>query len=248
MNLEFIETKIGYTFKNKSLLQTALVHKSYLKERPKDSEIQSDNERLEFLGDAVLELISTEYLYRNFDEDEGVLTAVRSVLVNATYLSKVGVSLGLDDNIYLSRGEKGETGKAKEMIVADAMEAVIGAMYLDGGYITVQKFIIEHILTIASEVISSSSFKDPKTTLQELLQEKHKITPQYVLTSTEGKDHEKKFFVAVLQGEIELARGEGLSKQKAETDAAINALANIQKDSVETETKPELTEEIKPKD
>jgi ribonuclease III len=228
MNLEFIESKIGYTFKNKSILQTALVHKSYLKERPKDSEINSDNERLEFLGDAVLELISTEYLYKTFEEDEGVLTAVRSVLVNATYLSKIGISLGLDDNIYLSRGEKGESGKAKEMIVADAMEAVIGAMYLDGGYNAAQKFIINNILPIATEVIANSSFKDPKTTLQELLQEKHKITPQYVLTSTEGKDHEKRFFVAVLQGELELAKGEGLSKQKAETDAAIKALEYLQ--------------------
>jgi ribonuclease III len=227
MNLEIIENKIGYKFSNKSLLQNALVHKSYLKDKTRDPAINQNNERLEFLGDAVLELVTTEYLYKNFSEDEGVLTAVRSSMVNANNLSMIGMTLALEENIYLSKAEGGESGKAKDMIVADAMEAIIGAMYLDGGYEVVQTFITNNILHSAQDTITNATFKDPKTTLQEILQEKFKITPQYSLMDTVGKDHEKKFFVAVYQGDTELARGQGLSKQKAEIEAAVQALDNL---------------------
>ncbi|MGL4758640.1 MAG: ribonuclease III [Patescibacteria group bacterium] len=229
MNLEQLEKKINYSFNNKSLAHQALVHKSYMKERPRNADITEHNERLEFLGDAVLELVSTEFLYKNFADNEGVLTAVRSALVNAKNLSIIGARINLPENIYLSRGERGDEGKAKEMIVADALEALIGAIYLDGGYSEAEKFINKFIMVGAQDIFSNQSFKDPKTKLQELLQEKHKITPQYEILETYGKDHEKEFLVAVYQEGVKLAEGKGPSKQKAETIAAINALDSLEK-------------------
>jgi ribonuclease III len=224
MNLEQLEIKLNYTFKDKKLAHQALVHKSYIKEKPKNTDITEHNERLEFLGDAVLELITTDYLYKNYKENEGVLTAVRSSLVNANNLSLIGNRLYLPENIYLSKGERGEEGKAKDMIVANAVEAVIGAMYLDGGYDVAKQFVEKYILASTDQVFETQSFRDPKTTLQELLQEKHKVTPQYQIIETTGKDHEKKFLVAVFNEEQKLAEGAGSSKQKAEIDAAKKAL------------------------
>ncbi len=224
MNLEQLEKKISYVFKNKALAHQALVHKSYMKEKPRNTEISDHNERLEFLGDAVLELVSTEFLYSNFDDNEGILTAVRSSLVNANNLSQVGARIYLPENIYLSRGERGDEGKAKDMIVADAVEALIGAMYLDGGYNAAKQFILNYIMSDAQSIFDTQSFKDPKTKLQELLQEKYKITPIYEIVETFGKDHEKEFLVAVFKEETKLAEGKGASKQKAETEAAKLAL------------------------
>jgi ribonuclease III len=224
MNLEQLEKKVFHIFENKSLAHQALVHKSYMKEKPRNIDINDHNERLEFLGDAVLELVSTEYLYKNFEDNEGILTAVRSSLVNANNLSIIGTRINLPENIYLSRGERGEEGKAKDMIVADAVEALIGALYLDGGYDVAKKFIIHYIMQDAQSIFDNQSFKDPKTKLQELLQEKYKITPLYEIVETYGKDHEKEFLVAVFKEETKLGEGKGASKQKAETEAAKIAL------------------------
>lgn len=231
MNLEQLEKKLNYVFINKSLAHQALVHKSYMKERPRNAEITQHNERLEFLGDAVLELVSTEFLFLNHEENEGILTAVRSSLVNARNLSVIGARLKLPENIYLSRGERGDEGKAKEMIVADALEALIGALYLDGGYEVAKKFILEHIMVDATEIFENQAFKDPKTELQEYLQEKFKITPQYEIIETFGKDHEKEFLVSVCKETEKLAEGRGASKQKAETEAAIKALEILKKET-----------------
>jgi ribonuclease III len=227
MNLEQIEKRIGYEFKDKNLAHQSLVHKSYIKERSKKDIIKEHNERLEFLGDAVLELVTTEHLYNTYKENEGVLTAVRSNLVNATKLSQVGTRLYLPENIYLSRGEKGAEGKAKDMIVADALEALIGALYLDGGYDVARDFIKKYILLEIDSLIENQAFKDPKTSLQEYLQEKYKLAPQYQILETEGKDHEKHFTVAVIFNEETLAEGKGMSKQKAEVEAAKLALEKL---------------------
>jgi ribonuclease III len=229
MNLEQLEKKINYSFKDKSLAHQALVHKSYIKEKPKNTEINEHNERLEFLGDAVLELVTTDYLFNNYNENEGVLTAVRSSLVNSQNLSLVGTRLHLPENIYLSKGERGIDGKAKDMIVANAVEALIGALYIDGGYDIAKLFILDFILVATEEVFKTESFRDPKTTLQELLQEKYKITPQYQIIEATGKDHEKHFLVAVYKDDEKLAEGSGMSKQKAEVEAAKLALEALEK-------------------
>lgn len=234
MNLEVIQKNINYNFKNLDLLQNSLVHKSFLKERSKHSSITNNNERLEFLGDAVLQMITTEYLFSKLESNEGILTLIRSSLVNSVNLAIVANELGLATNIYLSKGEGGLLGIAKDHIIADALEAIIGAMYLDGGYTVTKDFVINHIFKSLEEIVKSESYRDPKTLLQEYLQEKTKITPQYKIIETSGKDHQKEFWVGVYKEEEELGQGRGNSKQKAETEAAKQALEflkNLQEDT-----------------
>lgn len=224
MDLTLIQEKIGYTFKDQQLLITALVHRSYLNEKNRDETIKNHNERLEFLGDAVLELIVTDYLYKKTHENEGVLTAIRSSLVNYKQIGKIGVNLGFETEILLSKGEREELGKARLTIVADSVEAVIGAMYLDGGMEPCIDFINNHLFVYLPEIMENQTYKDYKTLVQELCQKYTKITPHYRLISSEGKDHEKVFTIGLWVGPDLVAKGIGRSKQDAETEAAKDAI------------------------
>jgi ribonuclease III len=228
--LDLFQIKIGYKFKNKKLLKTALAHKSYLSEKTKDSEIIENNERLEFLGDAVVELITTEYLYMKFPNDEGYLTALRSSLVNYKIMGEVGNELGMDEIILLSRGEKEELGKARLTIVADALEAILGAMYLDGGYEPCRDFVRKFLLIKLPEIIDQKTYKDEKTRLQEFSQRKFKVTPNYQILSSEGLDHNKVFRAGVYLEKKLIGEGEGKSKQEAHTAAAFKALKTFEED------------------
>jgi ribonuclease-3 len=229
MDLSRIQQSLGYTFINPKLLKQALVHRSYLNEKDKDEDVKEHNERLEFLGDAVLELIVTDYLYKQVDQNEGMLTALRASLVNYKTIGEVGNAIDLDTTILLSRGEKEELGRARLTIVADCVEAILGALYLDGGLEVCKRFVEEKILVLLPEIIASGSYKDFKTLMQEFCQKHTKITPHYRVISSEGKDHEKVFLIGVWVGNEKIAEGEGRSKQEAETEAAQTALQILQK-------------------
>ncbi len=214
-----LEKKIDVTFKNVKLLEQALVHRSYLNE---NSSFELDhNERLEFLGDAVLELIVTEHLYNNYPNPEGELTNWRAALVNAVTLSQVAREIGLEEFLYLSRGEAKDTNiKARNYILANAMEAVIGSVYLDQGYDVATKFIHAWVISKLPHILENKLYLDPKTKFQEAAQEKVGITPTYNVIDETGPDHNKHFTVGVYLGDDEVAQGEGTSKQEAETNAA----------------------------
>lgn len=215
--------KIGIKFKDESILDNAFIHRSYLNEHKKER-IES-NERLEFLGDAVLELISTQYLFNKHpDKTEGELTNLRSALVQGRHLAEISKELNLGEYLYLSKGEEASGGKTKNYILANVMEAVIGAIYLDKGFDEASKFVNEFILSRLDEIIEKNLFADPKSTLQELIQEKLEITPTYEIISEEGPDHDKEFEAGVYFDEKLIAKGKGSSKQKAESEAAENAL------------------------
>ncbi len=220
---EPFEKKLGLSFKNKDLLTQAFVHRSYLNENP-DFHLDQ-NERLEFLGDAVLELVITEHLYKDHpDKAEGELTNWRASLVNAKMLASLAEELGLNEFLLLSRGEAKELGKARQYILANTFEALVGAMYLDSGYETCDKFIEKYLLIKLPEIIESKSYKDAKSHFQEEAQEKAGVTPLYKVIKEWGPDHKKKFTVAVFLGKEPVAEGEGYSKQEAEEEAAKSAL------------------------
>ena len=227
-DLPRIEAVIRYEFKDKALLQTALTHRSYLNEKDKDTAITVHNERLEFLGDAVLELVVSDYLFCELNESEGKMTKLRSSLVRDKNTAKVGLRLGLDEEILLSRGEREELGKARPSIVADALEAILGAMYLDGGIEPCRNFISEYILTLLPEIISAQLYNDFKTLMQEYTQKHTKITPHYKVIATAGKDHDKLYTCGVWVDQEKIAEGVGRSKQVAETEAAKKGLAIMQ--------------------
>lgn len=219
-----LQKAIKVTFKNLDLLRQAVVHRSYLNENP--SFHLGHNERLEFLGDAVLELVVTDYLYHTFpDAPEGAMTNWRASLVNSDMLAKVGSSIGLDPLMYLSRGEAKEQGsKARRYILTNAFEAVIGAMYLDRGYKTAEKFIHRFVLPELPTILEMGLDVDPKSRFQELAQEKMKITPRYEVLKEMGPDHAKNFTVGVFLEKELVAQGEGTSKQEAQVAAAQNGL------------------------
>jgi len=213
-----LEKRIGYTFSNKKLLQQALTHRSYLNENP-DYQL-SHNERLEFLGDAVLELAVTELLYREYpDVPEGLMTNYRAALVKGSHLAEVGQKIELYPSILLSKGEKEEVSSV-EYITANAVEALVAAIYLDSGLEQAIQFIYRFIAPDLSEIIEKKLYIDAKSLLQELMQEEHSITPTYEITRSWGPDHDKMFEVQVCLGEKTLAKGQGKSKQKAEQAAA----------------------------
>lgn len=217
------EKKLGLDFKNKDLLTQAFVHRSYLNENP-DFNLDQ-NERLEFLGDAVLELVITAHLYKSFPQkDEGELTNWRAALVNAKMLTRVAEQLGFNDFLLLSRGETKELGKARQYILANTFEALIGAIYLDSGYEPCEAFITKYLISKLPEIIESKSYKDAKSHFQEQAQEKAGVTPVYKVVGEWGPDHKKKFTVAVFLGSQQVAEGEGYSKQEAEEEAARAAL------------------------
>jgi len=218
-----LEEKIGIHFKNKDLLTEALTHRSYLNEFPKWK--LPHNERLEYLGDAVLELLVSEELFTKFPNyPEGQLTVLRAALVNYQILARMAESLGLQNFILMSRGEKKDTGKAREVILANAMEAVIGAMYVDQGFEKLRPFMKKFVMSHLDEVLKTRSYRDAKSELQEAVQEKMKLTPTYKMLDESGPAHRRVFKMGVYFGEKLIADGEGASKQEAELAAAKNAL------------------------
>ncbi len=220
-----VERIVGKAPNNLDLYISAFTHRSYLNENR--SFHLPHNERLEFLGDAVLELIATEYLFRNYEHSEGELTNFRSALVNYKMLAEIAKRLGLEDYLQMSKGEAKDTGRARQVILANAIEALIGALYLDQGYQVASNFIAKEILVELSAVITDGTYLDPKSKLQELVQEKRGVTPTYGVVSETGPDHDKVFVVAAFMDTKEIGRGEGPSKQEAEIAAAHNALQNM---------------------
>ncbi len=218
-----LEKRLGVKFKNIKLLKQAMVHRSYLNEIKNFS--LDNNERLEFLGDAVLELIVTEHLYNNYDNPEGELTNWRAALVNSKILASIASDLDIEEFLYLSKGEaKDKNSKARQYILADAMEAVIGSLYLDGGVSMASKVIKKYILSKLSNILENKLYLDPKSRFQELSQERVGITPLYKIIATKGPDHNKIFEVGLYLEDKLIERGEGMSKQEAQVNAAEKAL------------------------
>lgn len=222
----FAVEKLGGDFKNIELLITAFTHRSYLNEHKKT--VSAHNERLEFLGDAVLELVVTEYLYTTYDEPEGILTNWRSSLVRTESIGAAAVRCGFEPLLRLSRGEKRGSDRARAQILANSFEAVIGALYLDQGYEAAKQFISVAILSTFADILESGSWMDAKSHLQELAQSQEAATPQYKVMSEEGPDHEKTFLVGVYVGTKLRGQGSGPSKQAAQQKAAEAALSYYQ--------------------
>lgn len=214
---EFAKEKFGFEFNDINLLVTALTHRSYVNEH-KNTHVH--NERLEFLGDAVLELVSSDFLYRNYDYPEGVMTALRAALVRTESIGDAGKELGYEPLVRLSKGEKNGSERAHDVILADCFEAVIGAIYLDQGYDTARDFIAKHILVKMDTILEEGSWRDPKSYVQELAQKFDGITPVYQTLKEEGPDHDKMFTVGLYVGESLKGVGTGHSKQEAQTMAA----------------------------
>jgi ribonuclease III len=217
------ETAIGVEFNDLALLRQAFTHRSYLNEHR--SEAVGHNERLEFLGDAVLELIATHFLFEKFpDKTEGELTAYRAALVNAVTCAEVAQEIGMNDFLLLSRGEAKDTGRARSILLANAFEALVGAIYLDQGYDAAKAFIGAHLFPKIDDIVRKKLWQDAKSALQERAQEKEGVTPSYAVLRESGPDHDKQFVVGVYLKDVLLAEGMGKSKQEAEQAAAREAL------------------------
>jgi ribonuclease III len=231
-SLNTVESTLGYTFINSNLLQTAITHRSF-RVKTENGLVQASNyERLEFLGDAVLELVITEYLYKNFDKNEGELTAIRSHMVNRFVLAEIGTELGLDHAIRISDQERAEIGKARDSIVADAVEAVLGAVYLEAGHDVVQEIIERLFLPHLQALLSGEAgIKDPKTDLQEWAQKHLKLTPIYKTMDSKGKDHQKEFECGLYLGSKLIVTAWGKSKQEAQTECAKLGLPLLKQES-----------------
>lgn len=223
--IEALAKKLGIKFNEINILQQAVTHRSYLNEH---REYKLDhNERLEFLGDAVLELIVTEYLYENYNNPEGDLTNWRAALVNGEMLAKISKKIGIEEYLMMSRGEAKDTGKARQYLLANAFEAIIGAIYLDQkeeGYSAAKEFVLKNVVSELPEIIEKKLYMDPKSRFQEDAQEKESVTPSYRVMEETGPDHDKKFVVGVYLNEELIAEGEGSSKQEAQKNAALKAL------------------------
>lgn len=222
-DLTRLESILGVVFSDKTFLATAVTHRSYLNE---NRDVTHDhNERLEFLGDAVLELVVTDYLFRMYPgKAEGELTAIRAALVNTNMLSETSQRLGINDFMKLSRGEAKDTGRARQYILANAFEALVGAMYMDQGYESAKTFIHRELLARTDEIVQKKLWQDPKSRFQEKGQELFGTTPTYRTMKEEGPDHDRTFTIGVYLGEVEIAQGMGRSKQEAEQAAAIKGL------------------------
>ncbi len=221
-NLTEFQDVLGVHFENEALLALAFVHKSYVNEHPDE---KGYNERLEFLGDAVLELAVTDFLYHNYpDQPEGQLTNWRSALVKGKNLARVARTLKLGEHLQLSRGEEISGGREKDYILANTTEALIGAMYLDKGFAITNQFILRNVVAMLNEIIAQGLNIDSKSRIQELAQEKLSITPNYELLSETGPDHDKIFEMGIYFGKELVEKGTGPSKQEAEQAAARNAL------------------------
>ncbi len=222
----FAKDKLHVTFKNLDLLITAFTHRSYLNEHKRN--VKEHNERLEFLGDAVLELVVTEYLYKNYPDPEGILTNWRSSLVRTESISAAAAKYGFEEYLRLSRGEKRGTDRARAQILANSFEAVIGALYLDQGYEAAAVFITESILSTFAQILESGSWMDPKSYLQELAQSQEAATPIYKVMNEDGPDHDKTFIVGVYVAGVLRGQGDGPNKQSAQQKAAKAALVYYQ--------------------
>lgn len=227
---DFAREKLGFEFKNIQYLITALTHRSYVNEHRKS--VNEHNERLEFLGDAVLELVVTEYLYKNFEEPEGTLTSLRASLVRTESIGMAGMALGYEPLVRMSRGEKQGGDRARQQILANAFEAVTGAIYLERGYEDTAKFINDNIIVRLKDILETGSWRDPKSHLQEVSQRIDGHTPQYRVIDETGPDHDKIFTLGVYVKDKLMGTGIGPSKQVAQQQAASNALIEYGKLSV----------------
>jgi len=222
-NFTNFEKKTKIIFKDKDLLKQAFIHRSYINENP--SKGLAHNERLEFLGDAVLELIVTDFLYKKYPNyTEGELTAVRSALVNAVIISSVAEDIGMNEYLLLSKGEAKDNGKARQYILANTYEAYVGAVYMDQGYDVADKFVAKTLLPKTEEIVNKKLWRDAKSLVQEKAQEFVNVTPAYRVLSEAGPDHDKHFTVGIYFGKDLIAEGKGKSKQEAEQKAAEAAL------------------------
>ncbi|MEK7115394.1 MAG: ribonuclease III [Patescibacteria group bacterium] len=217
------EKKVKVSFKDKNLLKQAFVHRSYINENPRAG--IGHNERMEFLGDAVLELSVTDYLYQKYpDKTEGDLTSYRASLVNAEIISSAALELGMNDYLLLSKGEAKDVGKARQYILANVFESFVGALYLDQGYEAADKFIGKSLFNKIDEIVEKGLFRDAKSFIQEKAQEHLGVTPSYKVMKEIGPDHDKMFTVGIYFGDDFIGNGSGKSKQEAEQKAAQNAL------------------------
>ncbi len=223
-DLGSLEAILGHTFANRDYLLTAITHRSYLNEHREAT--QDHNERLEFLGDAVLELAVTDHLFRTYPEKpEGELTAIRAALVNTVSLSEAALSLGVNDYLLMSKGEAKDTGRARQYILANVFEAFIGALYLDQGYEIARDFIAKNLFAKTGEIVEKRLWQDSKSRFQEMAQEHANVTPTYETLGQEGPDHDRVFTVGVFLGKKKVAEGQGRSKQEAEQEAAVKAIS-----------------------
>lgn len=233
---EFAREKLGFEFDDVELLVTALTHRSYMNEHKKSAKVH--NERLEFLGDAVLELVVTDSLYRNHQEPEGILTSWRSALVRTESIGEAGERLEYEPLLRLSRGEKRGSERARQQILANAFEALIGAIYIEKGYDAAEKFIADNIISKLEGILETGSWRDPKSHLQEASQSIDNMTPQYRVLEEEGPDHEKIFTLGVYVGNELMGTGVGPSKQIAQQQAASAALDAYAKRPKKSDEKP----------
>jgi len=219
---QFAREKLGFEFENIDLLVTALTHRSYVNEHRKS--VSEHNERLEFLGDAVLELVVTDFLFRNYTEAEGILTSWRAALVRTESIGEAGTLIGYEPLVRMSRGEKQGGERARLQILANAFEALIGAIYLERGYDDAAVFITKHISSKLDLIIKEGSWRDPKSHLQEVMQRVDGVTPRYIVIEEVGPDHDKVFTLGVYAGDRLVSKGTGPSKQSAQQEAAKEAL------------------------
>lgn len=217
-----LEKEIGVEFNDKNILLQALTHRSYINENPGWG--MDHNERLEFLGDAVLELVVTDHLYANYPNPEGELTNWRASIVNSSLLSEISSKFDLNEYLLLSKGESRDTGRARQYILANTVESLIGSIYLDRGYDSAKEFILKFIVTELSRIIDEKLYRDPKSIFQEKAQEYNGATPTYEVMKEWGPDHAKNFEIGVYLGDELMGSGEGTSKQEAQQEAAKNAL------------------------
>lgn len=223
INFSNFEKNTGIIFKDKNLLEQAFTHRSYINEHVGLK--MAHNERLEFLGDAVLELVVTDFLYKKYPSSpEGELTAIRSALVNAIIISEVASKIGMNDYLLLSRGEAKDKGKARQYILANTFEAYIGAVYMDQGYEKAKQFVLATLLPRTEDIVAKKLWRDPKSLVQEKAQEFVGVTPSYKILSESGPDHDKHFTVGIYFGRDLISEGKGKSKQEAEQKAAESAL------------------------
>jgi ribonuclease-3 len=227
MTFEDLQKKIGVTFKDPELLHLAFVHRSYLNEA---KQTHTSNERLEFLGDSVLSVLTSHYLYNTYPKyPEGTLTNIRSSLVKTTSLGDISKTLGLGELLFLSHGEEASGGRTNQSLLADVFEALLGAMFLDQGIDTAKKFLEKYLFPNTEGIIATKSYIDYKSLLQELIQQDSRVSPTYHVTKSEGPDHARTFWVEARAGESVLGSGSGKSKQEAEQAAAQSALAAMGK-------------------
>jgi ribonuclease III len=227
MTFEDLQKTTGITFKDQELLKLAFVHRSHLNE---DKHMRRSNERLEFLGDSVLSLLTSQFLYKTYPEyPEGTLTNIRSSLVKTTSLSDISKSLKLGELLFLSHGEESSGGRTNQSLLADVFEAFLGAIYLDQGIETVEKFLGTYLFPNAAGIIASKSYVDYKSLLQELIQQHSRVSPTYHVVKSEGPDHARIFWIEVRAGGNVLGAGSGKSKQEAEQEAALAALEKLGK-------------------